>query len=241
MTIGLLLRAHYSIHWQGLEALEFSYCIFARHWSAHCWSYWFTYRWKTPSLFRYASCGIYSLLYFTFLSHSAGDGHKPFAGVIDGGDISSVRETAKQLQCNIKDNTCICHMLNNLIKRMLTDYFENVFLVEWRTFISKLRKSNPFRELWAESCRASLESEEVVLQVDTPTRWSSTVSMMQKAFSVRKAVNLLYLMTSQDAKLKEYQVLFFSLLFLLFIFWICRILFLIGEMKILKLGLCWVS
>jgi hypothetical protein len=29
--------------------------------------------------------------------------------------------------------------------------------------------------------------------------------MMQKAFSVRKAVNLLYLMTSQDAKLKEYQ------------------------------------
>lgn len=89
---------------------------------------------------------------------------------------------------------------------MLTDYFEADFLIEWRVFIAKIRKSNPFKELWAECCRATLESNEVVLQVDTPTRWSSTVNMMQKAFSVRKAVNLMHLMTTQDAKLKEYNV-----------------------------------
>jgi hypothetical protein len=135
-----------------------------------------------------------------------GDGCKPFAGVIDGGDIASIRETAKQLQCEIKDNTCVCHMLNNLIKRMLNDYLEKDYLTEWRAFITKTRKSNPFKELWARCCCASLESkEEVVLQLDTPTRWSSTVVMMFKAYDVRKAVILMYVMVTQDPNFKEYK------------------------------------
>lgn len=97
---------------------------------------------------------------------------------------------------------------------MLNDYLEKDYLAEWRAFITKTRKSNPFRELWAKCCRACLESkEEVVLQLDTPTRWSSTVRMMEKAFDVRKAVILMHVMTTQEANFKEYKVLYHSLLF----------------------------
>ena len=31
------------------------------------------------------------------------------------------------MNVEIKDNTCICHKLNNLIKRMLMDYFEDSY------------------------------------------------------------------------------------------------------------------
>ena len=46
-----------------------------------------------------------------------GEGSAPFAGVVDGGDIQSVKFTSKKLNCvtPIKDNTCICHRLNNNI------------------------------------------------------------------------------------------------------------------------------
>jgi hypothetical protein len=107
--------------------------------------------------------------------------------VIDGGDIASVNFTAQALSCVIKDKTCICHQLNNIIKRMLSDYFEEEYLIHWRTFISRIRKSKPFEELWTECCTIIL-GEEIILQPDTPTRWSSTVLMLQKACKVKQAV-----------------------------------------------------
>lgn len=67
------------------------------------------------------------LTYFEFTIQ--GEGKKPFAGVIDGGDIASVGFTAEKLECEIKDNTCICHLLNNLIKRILQDYFEVIIII----------------------------------------------------------------------------------------------------------------
>ena len=57
------------------------------------------------------------------------------------GDIASVKFTAQMLGCIIKDATCACHKLNNIIKRIVGDYFEEVYLLEWRAFIKRLRKS----------------------------------------------------------------------------------------------------
>jgi hypothetical protein len=51
-----------------------------------------------------------------------------FAGVIDGGDIASVKFTAAKLGVELKDNTCICHQLNNLVKKIIEDYFEEAYL-----------------------------------------------------------------------------------------------------------------
>jgi hypothetical protein len=129
---------------------------------------------------------------------------RPFAGVIDGGDISCVKETAKILDCDIKDRTCICHMLNNIIRRMLDDYFEDNFLAKWRPFVSRLRQSKPFEELWNECCRVSL-GKEVILQPDTPTRWSSTVSMLSKAVEVRLAVERMVIVSNEK---KNHEVYF---------------------------------
>lgn len=107
--------------------------------------------------------------------------------MIDGGDIASVKFTAQALGCIIKDQTCICHQMNNLIKRLIHDYFEDVYLQDWRTFVSRIRKSKPFEEIWSECCTL-VYGEEIILQIDTPTRWSSTVMMLQKATKVKQAV-----------------------------------------------------
>jgi hypothetical protein len=59
---------------------------------------------------------------------SAGEGAELFAGVIDGGDIASVKFTAAKLGIELKDNTCICHQLNNLVKKIIEDFFEEAYL-----------------------------------------------------------------------------------------------------------------
>jgi hypothetical protein len=123
------------------------------------------------------------------LSSYLGKGAFPFAGVVDGGDISSVKHTSKKLNCPspIKDETCICHQMNNIIKRMVIDYLEEHYLNDWRTFIKRIHKSNPFSEEWDRCCNI-LYNEKKYLQIDTPTRWSSTVSMLEKAVNVKEAV-----------------------------------------------------
>jgi len=119
----------------------------------------------------------------------------PHSGVIDGGDIASVKYTAMKLGGEIHDQTCICHKLNNIIKRMLTDYFESDYLTEWRAFIKRMRQSNPFRELWINCCK-QYNGNEIILQQDTETRWSSTISMMAKALTVIEATERMYNVTN---------------------------------------------
>jgi len=124
-----------------------------------------------------------------------GEGCTPFAGVIDGGDIACVKETAKKLNCEIHDETCICHQLNNIIKKMLNDYFEKYYLQCWRTFVKRLHQSKPFEDLWVQCCQVH-NGKEVVLQSDSPTRWSSTVSMLGKATTVKLAVERMFNLTA---------------------------------------------
>jgi len=127
---------------------------------------------------------------------------KPYAGVIDGGDIASVRYTAAALNTEIKDQTCICHQLNNLIKRIIGDYFEDIYLVEWRAFIKRIRQSKPFEDLWNE-CTTQLYGKPITLQKDTPTRWSATVMMLKKAFMTCLAVERMRIVTA-GTEHKEY-------------------------------------
>ena len=58
-----------------------------------------------------------------------GEDSELFSGVIDGGDIASVKFTGLKLGLPLlKDKTCICHLLNNLIKKIIQDYFEEAYL-----------------------------------------------------------------------------------------------------------------
>jgi hypothetical protein len=69
----------------------------------------------------------------------------------------------------------------------VSDYFEDAYLLEWRAFIQRLNKSQPFLELWQQCCM-HFYGKIVVLQLDTPTRWSSTVNMLAKGLTVMEAV-----------------------------------------------------
>jgi hypothetical protein len=66
------------------------------------------------------------------------------------------------------------------------------YLAEWRILIKKINKSNPLRELWQQCC-VHVMAKEVELQIDTPTRWSSTVSMLAKAITVQEVIERLIL------------------------------------------------
>lgn len=67
-------------------------------------------------------------------------------------------------------------------------------MTEWRAFVARLRKSDPFSQLWDESCQQIL-GEHVILQPDTPTRWSSSVTMLMKAVKVKGAVERMFNVT----------------------------------------------
>jgi hypothetical protein len=129
--------------------------------------------------------------------------HKfPFAAVVDGGDIASAKFTARKLGCEgqLRDNTCICHILNNIIKRILNDYLQESVLSFIRKFVTHLHHSNPFYELWAECCVNCL-GKEVEMQMDTATRWSSTLALLEKFTLVLPAVERIYhLCSSEDYK-----------------------------------------
>jgi len=133
-----------------------------------------------------------------------GKGFKPFAGVIDGGDVASIKFTSKKLDCTIKDNTCICHQLNNIIKRMLNDYLEADYLTNWRTFVARTHKSHPFNEIWEECCQQFYGAKKI-LQLDTPTRWSSTVMMLAKAVTVKLAVERMYHTTQAGDRMEHFE------------------------------------
>lgn len=120
-----------------------------------------------------------------------GENITPFAGVLDGGDIASVSETANLLNCKIEERRCICHILNNAVKKLILTFFgDSTYVLDWRTFVSHINFSNSFKELWDETC-LKMYNKKVTLQKDCPTRWSSTVVMFEKALSVRNAVDIM--------------------------------------------------
>lgn len=155
---------------------------------------------------------------------------------MDGGDISCVKFVATKLGCVIKDQTCVCHLLNGVIKRCVTDFCEDIYLIEWRSFIKRIRQSHPFAEAWEDCCKFCYKKK-IVLQKDTETRWSSTVAMIMKACEVKEAVLSMSLKVStwkEEDKVDQH-------LFPFIIIWIfiLRSLFQIGEILILRLGFFW--
>jgi hypothetical protein len=123
------------------------------------------------------------------------DNNSPFAGVVDGGDISSVKFTDWVVLFETKRVSVTFY----IIKRIVNDYFEDIYLLEWRQFVKRIRKSHPFAESWDQCCDFCYQ-ERIVLQVDTETRWSSTVAMIAKAYRVREAVLSLGLKVRDEDK-----------------------------------------
>ncbi len=76
----------------------------------------------------------------------------------------------------------------------------------WRIFVKKVNKSNPLRELWQKCC-VEVFAKEIVLQIDTETRWSSTVAMLDKAVYVKAVVERMYNFTL-NSEFKQYHVCF---------------------------------
>jgi hypothetical protein len=105
------------------------------------------------------------------------------------------------------------------------------------------RQSNPFAENWKDCCKQCYDKE-VTLQIDTPTRWSSTVSMLSKAFSVKEAVERMHRVTINT----EHNVSFFKIKYLKLYIELCfyilyietrlfsRNLFLIGVFQLMRRG-----
>jgi hypothetical protein len=106
---------------------------------------------------------------------------------------------------------------------------EEVYLVEWRAFIKRIKQSKPLEDLWNE-CTTQLFGKLIMLQKDTPTRWSSTVMMLKKAFFVRLAVERMRIVTAGT----EHQVFF--MLFVFFFFCFNSISFF--HVNLLFLGVC---
>lgn len=75
-----------------------------------------------------------------------------YAAVTDGGEFASIKETETVLKCKIDGRRCLCHLLNNVIKRLLNDYFEETILGQIRKFISQVNYSDPFKKSWDEAC-----------------------------------------------------------------------------------------
>lgn len=107
-----------------------------------------------------------------------GPNSKVHAGVTDGGEITSIKFTAKALagenllRDKIEERLCLCHRLNNSIKRTLQDYFGTSYLQSWRSFITRINFSNPFNELFEECKKARFgEQCNVRLQKDCETRY----------------------------------------------------------------------
>ena len=138
-----------------------------------------------------------------------GDKITPFGAVLDGGDVASIKETEKALSCTILGHTCICHLLNNAIKRVLDDHLGSNYLRQWRKFVKRVNRSNPLKELWEDCCIRCYEKEKG-LQKDTRTRWSSSVVMLQQATKVQQAVEMMWLLTGRRKELKEHHVSFLN-------------------------------
>jgi hypothetical protein len=68
-----------------------------------------------------------------------------------------------------------------------------------------MRQSKPFEDAWNESCKQFYEKE-IILQKDTPTRWSSTIIMLQKATTAKNAIERLYNACTGNPKLADHLV-----------------------------------
>jgi hypothetical protein len=116
------------------------------------------------------------------------DDVNPFSGVFDGGDVSSVQTTAEVLECHIEARRCVCHLLNNAIKKVINEHLGSKQHIEdWRCFVSRINFSNPCKETWDDICKATF-GKTITLSKDCPTRWSSTITMLQSALQVKRAV-----------------------------------------------------
>jgi hypothetical protein len=96
---------------------------------------------------------------------------------------------------------------------MLNDYLEADYLQAWRTFVARTHKSHPFNDLWDECCQQCYGAKRT-LQIDTPTRWSSTVTMLAKAVTIKQAVERMYHITQQAEHLEHHVCFDFRLILL---------------------------
>jgi len=140
---------------------------------------------------------------------------KIHSGVTDGGEISSVRFTSdalpdsRKLSGKIENRLCVCHQLNNAVKRFLKDNLEVSYLLPWRSFIAHLNYSNPFFEFFS-VCRSKIlgEDNKERLQRDCETRWSSTLKMLAKAEKFKEVV--LYMSAKSPAEINKQYIPNFS-------------------------------
>lgn len=116
----------------------------------------------------------------SIISPFLGPNTKIHSGVTDGGEITSVKFTMTSLKVTeiyndyLEERLCICHQLNNAIKRCLTLYTEP-FLESWRTFVSMINYSNPFYEFFVECKKVMMPNSRAKerLQKDCETRYGS--------------------------------------------------------------------
>jgi hypothetical protein len=96
-------------------------------------------------------------------------------------------------------------LLNNLIKDTLETPLKGNYLAEWRSFVGHIHSSNPFKELWDEICTTKY-NKLVGLQPDCITLFSSTITMLAQAVSVKEAVEMMYKWTISEKEWEKHHV-----------------------------------
>lgn len=74
------------------------------------------------------------------------------SGVTDGGELASIKHTSAELgdrflKNNIEERHCLCHILNNAIKKFLLDYFGQVCMLSfcyWRLYLNYSKQFRRF-------------------------------------------------------------------------------------------------
>jgi len=140
-----------------------------------------------------------------------GENAKVHSGVTDGGEIASVgytnielRNTNNSFMKKVEPRLCVCHKLNNSIKRLLKDFFGTSYIEKWRAFIAHLNFSDPFNQLF-EKCKVQIftftgDNLKSRPQKDTETRWSSTALMLKKACKFKDVVALMIVHGTTEQK-----------------------------------------
>jgi hypothetical protein len=136
-----------------------------------------------------------------------GPNTKIHSGITDGGEIASVAFTDNSLPISnkflgkIESRLCICHQLNNIIKKILKLHLETYYIIPWRNFICHLNHSNPFFEFFCE-CRSQFFGPNCRerLQRDCETRWTSTLVMLAKAEKFKDVVIFMFIKSSNEFK-----------------------------------------
>lgn len=95
-----------------------------------------------------------------------------------------------------------------MVKKIVETPLNGNYLKEWRAFVGHINSSNPFKELWDKLCFLR-HSTQIALQSDCPTRFSSTITMIEQAVKFKYVVEDIWDITAHSSEWRKHHVYYF--------------------------------